>query len=78
MATYLEQLAKQARPTSLEDWGSNRQATAQNDFLDELDLAVTGRLTKEETEAFDACCHKATVDEMVDEGLRLARLAASR
>jgi hypothetical protein len=76
--TYLEQLAAAARPTNHEDWGSPRQIGAQNSFFDALDIAVSGRLTLAETEAFDTFCHKATTDEMIDEGLRLARLAASR
>ncbi len=75
---YLEVLADDARPVDFDDWGSERQVKAQNDFFDTLDLYLTGRLTEQERHAFDVYCLKATVDEMLDEGLRLACIAIGR
>jgi hypothetical protein len=74
----LEQLATAARPINLKDWGSPCQIDAQNDFLDALAVACAGRLTVAETAIFDTFCHRASPNEMIDEGLRLARLAATR
>jgi hypothetical protein len=67
--TRLEQLAAAARPRDFNDWCSGRQIAAQNTFCDALKVV----LTAEQFEAFEAFCLKATPDEMIDEGLRLAR-----
>ena len=76
--TYLEELAAAARPINDADYGTDRQINAENDFFDALDLHLTGKLTRDETEAFDAFCLKATTDERISEGLRLAAIAAAR
>jgi hypothetical protein len=71
--TYLEKLAIAARPINDADYGSKRQIDAENDFFDALDLHLTGKLTLAETQAFDSFCLKATTNERISEGLRLAR-----
>ena len=76
--TYLEQLAASARPVNDADYGTDRQIAAENDFFDQLDLHLAGKLSEEEITAFGAYCSKATTDERITEGLRLATLAASR
>jgi len=72
--TYLEQLAAAARPINEADFGSERQIDAENHFYDTLDQH-TVCLPIEIREAYDAFCAKATVDERITEGLRLAELA---
>jgi aminoglycoside phosphotransferase len=72
--TYLEQLAAAGRPINDADYGSDRQITAENDFFDALDLHLTGKLTDAESDAFAGFCDKATTDERITEGLRLASL----
>jgi hypothetical protein len=66
--TRLEQLAIAARPRDFNDWCSERQTAAQNAFCDALKTI----LTPNQFDAFEAFCLKATTDEMIDEGLRLA------
>jgi hypothetical protein len=76
--TYLEELAAMARVGENEAYyGTLEQITAENDFFDLLDLHLAG-MPIEEREAFDAFCSKATCDERIDEGLRLAALCAAR
>jgi hypothetical protein len=86
---YLNKLAAAAKPQPVfpdgnrerdggDDWGSERQIAAENDFFDALDLFLTGKLVPEEERAFAAFCAKATSDERIDEGLRLAAIALSR
>jgi hypothetical protein len=53
-----------------DDWGSARQVDAQNEFTD----AVIALLTPEEIAAYDDYCLKATVKEIIEEGLRLVAL----
>lgn len=72
---YLQKLATMARAG---DWGTSQQIAAENDFFDTLDLYLAGKLTEEEQNAFAAYCHRATSDERIDEGLRLAVIAAAR
>jgi len=77
--TYLEEIAAMARVGDNEAYyGTQEQIAAFNDFTDILDQHLTGKLTADETKAFDAYCLKATSDEILDEGLRLAAIAASR
>jgi hypothetical protein len=76
--TYLEQLAAVARPINDDDYGSDRQVDAENDFFDALDQHLAGKLTEVEMDDFDAFCLKATADERIDEGLRLAAIVALR
>ena len=76
--TYLEQLAAAARPINNDDYNSDRQIDAEKDFFEALDLHLAGKLTEEERDDFDAYCLRATADERIDEGLRLAGIAASR
>jgi hypothetical protein len=78
VTTYLEQLAAVARAMKDDDYGAARHIAAEKDFFDALDLHLTGKLTADETKAFDAFCSKATTDERIAEGLRLAAIAASR
>ena len=79
MIAYLTELADMARVGTNEAYyGTHEQIAAQNDFTDILDQVLTGKLTSEETAAFDAYCNKATGDEILDEGLRLARVALGR
>ena len=40
--TYLEQLAAVARPINDDDYGSDRQVDAENDFFDALDQHLAG------------------------------------
>jgi hypothetical protein len=79
--TDYKALAKEAMPQQVfpdppherdggDDWGSARQIDAQNAFTD----AVVDLLTPEEVNAYDDYCLKATVDEIVEEGLRLIAL----
>jgi hypothetical protein len=74
-------LAKEALPQQVfpdppherdggDDSGSKRQIDAQNEFTD----AVIDLLTTEEANAYDDYCLKATVEEIVEEGLRLVAL----
>jgi hypothetical protein len=58
----LLRLAAAARPVNDGDWGSERQIAAQNAFFDAVGPLGDG---------FDAFCLKATVDEMIDEALRV-------
>ena len=76
--TYLEELAVAARPINDADYGTDRQINAENAFFDALNFHVFGKLTVYETEAFDSFCLKATSDERISEGLRLAAIAAAR
>jgi len=73
--TYLEELAAMARVGDNESyWGTDEQIEALNDFCDVL-AQHTASLPIEVQEAFDAYCSKATSDEILDEGLRLAATA---
>jgi hypothetical protein len=74
--TYLRELAAAARPIDDDDYGTARQIDAENDFFDTLDLYLAG-LSREKLEAFDTFCLKATTDERITEGLRLATWAMS-
>lgn len=65
-------LAKAARPLDDDDWGSERQIHAQNAFFTEVEK----RLSATDFAALEDYCMKATVDEMVDEALRLMTKAA--
>jgi len=81
----LERLAADARPRPRDpndpktfgandeekegDWGSERQIDAQNAFGDAVEAIVPADVFAE----FEAYCLKATSDERIDEGLRIAR-----
>jgi hypothetical protein len=68
----LDALANAARPISVgddNDWGSERQTTAQNDFF----TVVEELMHPMAWEEFSDWCLKATTDEMIDEALRLLR-----
>ena len=56
--TYLEQLAAAARPINDDDYGSDRQVEAENDFFDALDQHLADKLTEVEMDDFDAFCLK--------------------
>ena len=60
--TNLETLAQAARPTSDDDWGSERQIDAENAFF-----AAAGDLGAD----FEQFALKATSDEAIDEALRI-------
>lgn len=63
----LETLCAVARPINDDDWGTRRQVDAQNAFFSAFGRAGL------QSEAFDDYCMKATVDEMLDEAMRIAR-----
>ncbi len=63
----IQQMAQDARGIDDDDLGSERQIAAQNAFFDE----VQKRLTADEFEELEGYCLKATVDEMIDEALRV-------
>ena len=67
----IEAMAKDAIPTTSDDWGSERQIKAENDFFD----AVKEHLTDDEYADFQASCLKATAEEAVDSGLLRVRAA---
>lgn len=60
-------LANAARPTDDDDWGSERQIAAQNAFF----IAVENEVSEADFSSLEDYCMKATVDEMVDEALRI-------
>lgn len=62
---HFEQLAQAARPTSDDDWGSERQIGAENV------LWTVAGVIGVELEDFETS--KMTTDEMIDEALRRAR-----
>lgn len=66
----LETMAAAARPINDDDWGTDRQITAQNAFFVAFDEA--GLLSDE----YDRYTLKADVIDMLDEAMRLAREAA--
>jgi len=75
--THLEQLAAAARPTNDDDYGTERQINAENNFFAYLDEYLGDKLTEAEHEEFTDYCTKATTDERITEGLRLASLVAA-
>lgn len=70
-----EKLVAQARPID-DDWGSERQVSAENAVYAEIDKLG---LTEAELEKFEIWASKATTDEIMDEALRIfARHAGSK
>jgi hypothetical protein len=67
MLAELDALADVARPIDDDDWGSERQAGAQNAFF----IRVEAILPRDQFEELEGFCLKANVDEMVDEAMRL-------
>lgn len=65
-------LANDAKPVNDDEWGSERQIAAQNAF--HAAMQRDGLITP----AYEAYCLKATVEEMVDEGMRLVIRRFSR
>lgn len=63
----LDDLATAARPLDDEDWGSDTQIEAENDFFE----AVSKVLDPAAMCGLEDYCHKATTNEMIDEALRL-------
>lgn len=74
LAPVLEAMAKAARPTEDDDWGSEPQIAAQNAFFDKVQTVIPAN----EFRALERYCHKATTDEMIDEGLRVVRMLDGR
>lgn len=68
---HLETLAKEARCINDDDWGSDRQIAAQNLFFNSIQKAIS----TDAFEGLEAYCLKANVHEMVDEAMRLAKIA---
>lgn len=65
-------LAQDALPINDDEWGSERQIDAQNDFFEAVEKAIsTDRFAELEN-----YCHKANVSEMIAEGLKTLRGAA--
>lgn len=67
----IEQLAAAARPVNDDDWGTDRQIKAENAFFER----VRSLISRERYETLNDYCLKATTDEMIDEGLRVVKLA---
>jgi hypothetical protein len=65
----IEKLAAAAKPLNDDEWGSERQISAQNAFFD----AVQEMVSKEVFDGLQGYCLKATVDEMIEAGLEAAR-----
>jgi hypothetical protein len=59
-------LADSARPIDDDDWGSDRQVTAQNKFF----IVIESLMSAEDFSDLETWCLKATTDEMIDEALR--------
>jgi hypothetical protein len=68
----LERLAKAVRPINDDDWGSERQIAAENAFFDAVGMDENGECRLGDD--FNCYCLQATVDERIDEALRLLRL----
>jgi len=67
----LAELANDAKPLNDNEWGSERQIDAQNRFFDYIEkLIPAGKFSE-----LEDYCNKATTDEMIAEGLRIAREA---
>lgn len=62
----LDTLAQEARPKNDADFGSERQIEAENAFYDAFQTVVG------DSPDFDAYCLDATLDERIDEALRIA------
>jgi hypothetical protein len=67
-------LARDALPLNNAEWGCQRQIDARNRFTE----AVEAVLTRKQFEAYDSFCLKATTDEIIEEGLRLAKAATEQ
>lgn len=65
----LDALAAEARPTSDDDWGTERQTNAQNAFFDFLKEHMHPMAFEE----LEMWCLSATTDEMIDKGLQMMR-----
>lgn len=63
----LDDMALAARPRDDDDWGSDAQMEAENDFFE----AVSKVLDSWTMVQLEDYCHKATTNEMIDEALRL-------
>jgi hypothetical protein len=69
-AKTIDQLAVEAKAFTDEQWGSEEQIAAQNAFTERAERMMTPPAMR----AFEIWCLKATTDEIIDEGLRLAKL----
>lgn len=67
MIININELAKDARPINDNDWGSERQIRAENEFFAE----VENRVTRAQFAKLDAYCLKATTEERIDAALVL-------
>lgn len=67
----LAELANDAKPLNDDEWGSDRQIDAQNTFCDVVESLVSAEAFAE----YEDYCMKATTDELIAEGLRIARKA---
>lgn len=76
LMAYIRQLAKAARPIVVkrhcDDWGSDRQIKAENEFFAALYSGLVGRIGVRAWDSFEEFCSRATCEERIDEGLRLA------
>lgn len=68
----LELLAAAARPSSEWDWGTQRQIRAENRFHDALETVLSAA-TSQTIDDYYNFCLKATSEEQIDEGMKLAR-----
>lgn len=69
----LERLAKEARPLSDDEWGSERQIDAENAF----GAALNKRLSRDEMLYLETYAERATTDEWVDEAESLLQGTSS-
>jgi hypothetical protein len=69
MIAHFQKLADIGKPINDDDWGSERQITAQNYFFGEFDINFPELNTAE----FEHYCNKARTEEMFDEAMRLIR-----
>lgn len=65
----LEKLAADARCVTEDDWGTERQIDAENKFFE----AVEAMVSRDLYQRLEGYCLKATTDEMIDMGLKVAR-----
>lgn len=69
----LEEMARIARPIDDDEWGSERQIEAENDFFDACEDALPEVFDRESDTDFNRFCLKATSNEMIDEALKILR-----
>lgn len=69
----LEALATKARPINEDDWGTERQVEAENEFFDVCRKLDPATFDTDGGSDFAEFCLKATTGEMLDEAMKLVR-----